>query len=83
MNIKFLREDAILPKYGTESAACFDIFYAKGVKIEDWKKVNTLEIITETEDGTVSTVFTSGWTCIVETGLAFEIPRGHHEYQSN
>jgi len=77
MNIKFLKEDAILPKYSTESAACFDIFYAKGVKLEDWKKVNTLEIIKETENGCVYSEFITGWTCTIETGLGFEIPRGY------
>ena len=52
LKVKRLSENAVIPKYATDGAACFDL-------VATSRKIGS--------DG----------TAIYETGLAFEIPKGH------
>lgn len=65
INVKKLHPDAKLPTYGTEGAACFDLYAVcpmpEGIQDPpDW-----------------NTIIEPGRARTFETGLAFEIPDGH------
>lgn len=62
LKIKKLREDAIVPTYGTEGAACFDI-YATNMPM-----ALTLEL--------KKARIRPGQSCTFGTDLAFEVPEG-------
>lgn len=62
LNVKKLHPDAIIPKYATPGAACFDL-HALG---SEWK-------INDQEFGEV---VVRGTSRVFRTGLAFEVPPG-------
>jgi len=64
LKIKRLHPDAIMPTYGSNGAACFDL-YAIGYKDQS------------STDEWHSTEFPSGWAVTFKTGLAFQPPPGH------
>ena len=61
INIKKLKENAVIPEYKTKGAACFDFVTANDFKWEIREVSNVLVFI----------------QTIIETGLAFEIPEGY------
>ena len=60
--IKKLNENAVIPKYGSKGAACFDLSADKDIS---WERVHSAfgEQI--------------AWQAVVSTGLAFEIEEGY------
>lgn len=63
LKVKKLNENAKLPTYGTEKAACFDIYADESV---EWEEVHVRETIKRVGKHTA-------WQAIIPTGLAFEI----------
>jgi dUTP pyrophosphatase len=59
VKVKKLRENALLPTYGTAGAACLDFKTHKEITRNDWVYKG------------------DEYSYVVETGLAFEIPRNH------
>lgn len=61
VKVKKLHPDAIMPKYATDGSACFDIHALGG-----WDKgMGDCKVVL------------AGMPVIYETGLSFEIPKGH------
>ena len=64
LKVKKLHPLAIIPKYQTEGAVCFDLHAF--IVHDDWGQESTSE-----------KRVVNGFPCVVRTGLSFEIPEDH------
>lgn len=65
IKLKKIHPKAVVPKYGTEDAACFDLVACEDVK---WEKVRDRSL--QYPENTPQFI----WTSTVRTGLKFEVP---------
>lgn len=69
--------EVVLPKFGTEQAACFDLAYQPHGKSQytGYNKYNS--VFTRSIQGSGSLVIMPGDRVMVPTGLIFDIPEGY------
>lgn len=75
-----LREDAIIPTYGTEESACFDLYSC--FDDETFIKINesrNFQVVRRVGRGIYrrNIVLDAGDRALIPTGLVFDIPRGY------
>ncbi len=77
VKIKRIRDEAIIPRYQTKGAACFDIHAVLNKDNPQYVDKKFISI-TETEKCEPYIVIPSMSQCIIPTGLIFQLPEGYY-----
>lgn len=77
VKVKRIREGAIIPKYQTKGAACFDVHAVLNKENSQYVDKKFVSI-TETEKCEPYIIIPPMSQCVIPTGLVFQLPEGYY-----